>query len=72
MIVCHCRAVSHTTVLDTIQSGASCPDDVAARCGAGSVCGGCRPTVEAFLAETDVDVTALGVPSRRRRSPAAA
>jgi bacterioferritin-associated ferredoxin len=70
MIVCHCRAVSHTTVLDTIESGARCPDEVAARCGAGSVCGGCRPTVEAFLAEGDaVTATSLRMPARARRRP---
>ena len=50
MIICHCRAVNHTTVFDAIDGGAADADRVAAICGAGSVCGGCRPTVEAFLA----------------------
>jgi bacterioferritin-associated ferredoxin len=66
MIVCHCRAVNHTTVLDTIERGARCTDEVAAHCGAGSVCGGCRPTVEAFLAERGDAVSGVRIPARRR------
>jgi bacterioferritin-associated ferredoxin len=62
VIVCHCRAVNHTTVLDTIDAGARCVDEVAAQCGAGSVCGGCRPTVASFLADDEM-VTAA--PLRR-------
>jgi len=67
MIVCHCRAVNHATVLDTIDRGARCADEVAARCGAGSVCGGCRPTVETFLAESGESIgdRAVGVASVR-------
>jgi bacterioferritin-associated ferredoxin len=69
VIVCHCRAVNHSTVLDVIDGGARCPDEVAARCGAGSVCGGCRPTVESLLADGDlVAATPLRLPARPRRS----
>jgi bacterioferritin-associated ferredoxin len=50
MIVCHCRAVGHKAVEQAIDLGACDADEVAQRCGAGSMCGGCRPTVEAFLA----------------------
>ena len=67
MIVCHCRAVNHTTVRDVIESGARCPDEVAARCGAGSVCGGCRPTVESMFGDDELAaVAAIRVPARRR------
>ena len=67
MIVCHCRAVNHTTVRDVIESGARCPDEVAARCGAGSVCGGCRPTVESMFGDDELGaVAAIRVPARRR------
>jgi bacterioferritin-associated ferredoxin len=66
VIVCHCRAVNHTTVLDTIDAGARCVDEVAAQCGAGSVCGGCRPTVASFLADGEIP-TAMP----RRRGPRA-
>jgi len=69
MIVCHCRAVNHTTVLDAIGEGAIDIDSVAATCGAGSVCGGCRPTVQSLLAGDQIapsDV-AVGRPRRARR-----
>jgi bacterioferritin-associated ferredoxin len=69
VIVCHCRAVNHTTVLDVIDAGARCPDEVAAQCGAGSVCGGCRPTVESLLTEGElVAATSIRLPARLRRS----
>ena len=54
MIVCHCRAVNHNTVLDAIGEGAIDVEMVAASCGAGSVCGGCRPTVQSLLCGEDV------------------
>jgi bacterioferritin-associated ferredoxin len=67
MIVCHCRAVNHTTVIDTIDNGARCPDEVAAICGAGSVCGGCRPTVESFFSDGEPATAAtIRLPARRR------
>ena len=67
MIVCHCRVVSHTTVLDAIDCGARCPDEVAARCGAGSVCGGCRPTVASLFAESAlVGAASRPLPARHR------
>jgi bacterioferritin-associated ferredoxin len=73
MIVCHCRAVNHTTVRDVIDSGARCPDEVAERCGAGSVCGGCRPTVESMFGDDDVSaVAAIRLPARRRAALAGA
>lgn len=68
MIVCHCRAVSHTTVLEAIGEGAIDIDAVAATCGAGSVCGGCRPTVQSFLCGDDV--APIDVPVRPRRRAA--
>ena len=57
MVVCHCKAVNDKAIVAEILSGALDVDDVAARCGAGSRCGGCRPTVEALLAEHAVPVT---------------
>ena len=58
MIVCVCKAVRSDVVEATIAAGAGTVDDVALRCGAGSRCGGCRPTVEALLES--------GVPRRER------
>ena len=54
MVVCHCKAVNDKVIVGEILSGALDVDDVAARCGAGSRCGGCRPAVEALLAEHGV------------------
>jgi NAD(P)H-nitrite reductase large subunit len=70
MIVCHCRAVNHTTVLDAIGDGAIDVEMVAANCGAGSVCGGCRPTVQSLLSGQDVAPIErpVGRP-RRARAP---
>lgn len=67
MIVCHCRAVNHATVLDVIDEGAIDIDDVAATCGAGSVCGGCRPTLQSLLAGQDVAPIERPRPRRRVR-----
>jgi len=72
VIVCHCRAVNHTVVLDTINSGASDLDTVAATCGAGSVCGGCRPTIAAFMAGDSVAPTDLPPRRARRARPVGA
>jgi bacterioferritin-associated ferredoxin len=69
VIVCHCRAVNHTTVLDLVAKGVGCPDEVAARCGAGSVCGGCRPTVQSLLVDGAlVPGAAVRLPARARRT----
>ena len=53
MVVCHCRAVNDRAIRAEIGAGALDLDDVAARCGAGSRCGGCRPVIAALLAEHD-------------------
>ena len=71
MIVCHCRAVNHTTVLAAIDEGAADIEMVAATCGAGSVCGGCRPTVQSLLCGEDVAPIERPIRSiRRSRTPA--
>ena len=60
MFVCSCRAVTDRTVHAAIASGATCIEDVAERCGAGSRCGGCWPELERLLhehAETTSPVT---------------
>jgi bacterioferritin-associated ferredoxin len=60
MIICHCEAISDRHVELAVRSGAGCPDEVADRCGAGTVCGGCRPSIEDLLA------TLLAEPTRKR------
>jgi len=49
MYVCSCRAITDRTVDAAIASGASTVPEVAARCGAGSGCGGCWPELERLL-----------------------
>ena len=50
MYICHCRAITDTTIEAAISSGATTVDELARRCGAGSRCGGCWPALEEFLA----------------------
>ncbi len=49
MVICHCEAVNDRRIVAEIVDGALDVEDVAARCGAGAQCGGCRPTIEALL-----------------------
>ena len=49
MYVCHCRAVTDHTIDGEVERGASTIEEIAARCGAGSECGGCWPALEALL-----------------------
>lgn len=50
MVVCHCKAVNDAAIRELIAASALTADDVAARCGAGTDCGGCRDTIEDLLA----------------------
>lgn len=56
MVVCHCNAVNDLSIRAEILAGALDADDLAARCDAGTRCGGCRPVVEALLAEAGVSI----------------
>ena len=50
MIVCHCQVVSDRVIRTEVDCGALSVDDIADRCGAGSRCGSCRPTIGVLLA----------------------
>jgi bacterioferritin-associated ferredoxin len=50
MIVCHCEQVNDRRLLDELGSGTADADELAVRSGAGTRCGGCRPTIEALVA----------------------
>ncbi|HEU4427607.1 MAG TPA: (2Fe-2S)-binding protein [Myxococcota bacterium] len=49
MLVCHCAGVRDTRVLDAIERGSASCEAIAAACGAGARCGGCRPLLELLL-----------------------
>jgi bacterioferritin-associated ferredoxin len=49
MLVCHCKGLTDRDVRRTIEAGACTRRDVVRRCGAGSVCGGCRPLIDELL-----------------------
>jgi len=49
VLVCHCVAVNDVRIVEEVVSGALDIDRVADRCGAGSRCGGCHPTIERLL-----------------------
>jgi bacterioferritin-associated ferredoxin len=51
MVVCHCRAVNDVTIRTEIAQGALSADEVAARCGAGDHCGGCRIVIDELVDE---------------------
>ena len=51
MYVCSCRAVTDRTVRAAVASGARTIEEIAERCGAGSKCGGCWPTLQHLLDE---------------------
>jgi bacterioferritin-associated ferredoxin len=50
VIVCHCEVVSDRHIRREIQCGAVDVEQVGDRCGAGTQCGSCRPTIGALLA----------------------
>jgi len=53
LLICHCAGVRDARVLDAIASGSGSCDAIAAACGAGARCGGCRPLLEQLLAQRE-------------------
>ena len=51
MLVCHCKGLTDRAVRRTVKHGACSVAEVTRACGAGGVCGGCRPTIEAIVEE---------------------
>lgn len=62
MLVCHCHEVGDKTVRKCIREGARSVAEVGAACGAGTGCGGCRPSIQEL-------VSALVVPRLAERYP---
>jgi bacterioferritin-associated ferredoxin len=52
VIVCSCHGITDREIRKHACEGARTPRQVAEACGAGSVCGGCRPVVREILEET--------------------
>jgi bacterioferritin-associated ferredoxin len=50
MIVCHCEVVSDRHIRAEVEAGARAVDEISERCGAGTRCGSCRPTIGVLLA----------------------
>ncbi|HEY8524254.1 MAG TPA: (2Fe-2S)-binding protein [Acidimicrobiales bacterium] len=50
MIVCHCEVVNDRAIKAEVARGAATEDEIGERCGAGTHCGSCRPTICALLA----------------------
>jgi len=51
VIVCHCHAVRAEEIRSEVRLGAETVEVVGARCAAATRCGGCRPAVEAIVAD---------------------
>jgi bacterioferritin-associated ferredoxin len=49
MLVCHCKGLTDRDVRSAIEAGACTRREVTRSCGAGSVCGGCRPLIDELL-----------------------
>jgi bacterioferritin-associated ferredoxin len=50
VIVCHCEVVNDRSIRAEVLRGAETVDEVGERCGAGTHCGSCRPTIWALVA----------------------
>ena len=49
MLVCHCKGLTDREIHRAIRAGACTQREVARECGAGSICGGCRPLIDELL-----------------------
>jgi bacterioferritin-associated ferredoxin len=55
MVVCHCKAVTESQLREAVEGGACTRRQVARQCGAGTICGGCRPLIDQILGESAPD-----------------
>jgi bacterioferritin-associated ferredoxin len=63
MYVCHCRAVTDSTIERVIADGARTIAEVGAECRAGTSCGGCWPVLAELLGALGVTETPVLVGS---------
>jgi bacterioferritin-associated ferredoxin len=63
VIVCHCKAVSDSSIREAVRDGARSFRQVARACDAGRKCGGCRPAIRELIDdETRGEVPATLLP----------
>jgi bacterioferritin-associated ferredoxin len=55
MLLCLCKGVSDRVVRLAVANGAGTIDGVAARCGAGTDCGACRPMIHELIEEAETE-----------------
>jgi len=58
VLVCHCRAVNDRQIENAALCGAGSVREIVSACGAGGVCGGCRPAIQEILDEALVALPA--------------
>jgi bacterioferritin-associated ferredoxin len=51
VLICHCKGTTDRDIRAAAGPGRACSAEIERRCGAGTACGGCRPAIEAILAE---------------------
>ncbi len=62
MYVCHCRAVSDSTIRVEIELGALDADEVSDRCGAGTRCGSCLDEIRRLCQDIRLEVRSAPLP----------
>ena len=66
MYICLCHAVSNVTIATAIDAGARTVEAVGESCGAGTVCGKCRKTIEIMLSGQAKPSSLARLPGSRR------
>ena len=59
MLVCHCQGLTDRAVRRTVKNGARSVAEVTRACGAGGVCGGCRPALAEIVEEASASRASL-------------
>jgi bacterioferritin-associated ferredoxin len=72
LLVCHCNKVCDRVIRECVDRGARSVEEVGRACGAGTACGGCRPTIRALVAGEPPDAGIVSLGKARTREPAPA
>ena len=49
MIICHCTQATDRSIRAEVRRGAKSCDAVGRACGAGTACGGCKPSIDDII-----------------------